>query len=135
MKLANPQFGLVLVGGGAKGAYQVGALQYLAELGLQPQIIAGTSIGALNGAVLASSGGFPQSVRRLSELWKQLARADILRPHSGVESIVNLKQRGYEDAKRCLEPIIQTLITVKEQRQTHNSLLESIQLLLDDAPF
>lgn len=50
MKSANLQLGLVLTGGGAKGAYQVGALQYIAELGLEPQIIAGTSIGALNGA-------------------------------------------------------------------------------------
>ena len=52
MKFINPKFGLVLAGGGAKGAYQVGALKYIAELGIVPQIIADTSIGALNGAIL-----------------------------------------------------------------------------------
>jgi NTE family protein len=52
MQSANTQVGLVLVGGGAKGAYQAGALKYLAEeTAIEPQIIAGTSIGALNGAV------------------------------------------------------------------------------------
>ena len=53
MKSANPKFCIVLTGGGAKGSYQAGALKYLAELGLEPQILVGTSIGALNGAVLS----------------------------------------------------------------------------------
>jgi NTE family protein len=35
--------GLVLAGGGAKGAYQSGAIKYLAEIDFAPQIIAGTS--------------------------------------------------------------------------------------------
>ena len=49
MKSINPKLGLILAGRGAKGAYQVGALKYLSELGIVPQIITGTSIGALNG--------------------------------------------------------------------------------------
>lgn len=39
--------GLVLAGGGAKGAYQASAVKYLAEIDFKPQLIAGTSIGAL----------------------------------------------------------------------------------------
>jgi NTE family protein len=80
----KPKFGLVLVGGGAKGAYQVGSLKYLAEIGLNPHIIAGTSIGALNGAVLASNGTFAQSVQQLDRLWTDLGEADILQPNSGL---------------------------------------------------
>jgi NTE family protein len=76
--------GLVLAGGGAKGAYQVGALKYLDEIGLNPHIIAGTSIGALNGAVLVSNGTFSQSVQRLDQLWTDLGEADILRPSAGL---------------------------------------------------
>ncbi|MHC5917321.1 MAG: patatin-like phospholipase family protein [Nostoc sp.] len=83
MKPANPQLGLVLTGGGAKGAYQVGALQYIAELGLEPQIIAGTSIGALNGAVLSAYRPFPYAVQRLNQLWEQLSKAEILRTNTG----------------------------------------------------
>src|SRR5688572_25310 len=45
--------GLVLEGGGAKGAYQFGCLLALAEHGIQVDAIAGTSVGALNGALVA----------------------------------------------------------------------------------
>ena len=44
--------GLVLEGGGTKGAYQIGAYKALRELGIQFTGIAGTSIGALNGAFI-----------------------------------------------------------------------------------
>jgi NTE family protein len=80
---SNVKFGLVLTGGGAKGAYQVGALEYLAELGFSPHIIAGTSIGALNGAVLASQQPFSEAVLRLGEMWEQLGEAEVLRPNAG----------------------------------------------------
>ena len=45
--------GLVLEGGGTKGAYQIGAYRALTDLGIQFTGIAGTSIGALNGALIA----------------------------------------------------------------------------------
>ena len=45
--------GLVLEGGGTKGAYQIGAYRALTDLGMQFTGIAGTSIGALNGALIA----------------------------------------------------------------------------------
>lgn len=46
-------YGLVLEGGGAKGAYHIGAYRALMEEGIEIQGIAGTSVGALNGAILA----------------------------------------------------------------------------------
>ena len=45
--------GYVLGGGGSLGAIQVGMLQALAEHDIAPDIVAGTSVGSLNGAVLA----------------------------------------------------------------------------------
>ncbi len=45
-------YGLVLEGGGAKGAYHVGAFKALRELGIEIGGIAGTSIGAINGAMM-----------------------------------------------------------------------------------
>jgi NTE family protein len=50
------------------------------------------------------------------------------------ERINELKQRGYEDAKRCLESIIQTFQVVREQRQIHNSLMDSTRQLVNDLP-
>jgi predicted acylesterase/phospholipase RssA len=50
------QVGLVLQGGGALGAYQAGVYQALAEGGYLPHWIAGISIGAINGAIIAGFG-------------------------------------------------------------------------------
>lgn len=45
--------GLVLAGGGARGSYQVGVYKALQELGWKPEVITGTSVGCLNGAMFA----------------------------------------------------------------------------------
>lgn len=50
------------------------------------------------------------------------------------ERITELKARGYEDARRCLEPIIQTFFAVKNQRVSHEILVNSTQKLLNDSP-
>jgi NTE family protein len=91
MKSANPQFGLVLTGGGALGAYQVGALQYLAEVGFTPHIIAGSSIGALNSAVVATYRPLAHAVQRLDELWIGLSEIRPLRVNllTGSRYVVN----------------------------------------------
>ena len=49
--MEEKEFGLVLAGGGTKGAYQVGAWKALCEIGVNIKAIAGASIGALNGAL------------------------------------------------------------------------------------
>ena len=46
------EYGLVLEGGGAKGAYQIGAWRALKEAGVKIKGVAGTSVGALNGALI-----------------------------------------------------------------------------------
>lgn len=73
------RFGLVLAGGGAKGAYEAGVLKYMAEIELSPYIIAGTSIGALNGAVVASHQSFQRGVDHVLELWTELGKKQILK--------------------------------------------------------
>lgn len=65
--------GLVLSGGGAKGAYQVGVVKGLVELEAQVDAISGASIGALNGAILACSHSLAEGADRLEELWMMLA--------------------------------------------------------------
>jgi NTE family protein len=62
--------GYVLGGGGSLGAVQVGMLQALAERDIPPDLVAGTSVGSLNGAVLALD---PKSAaNRLSYLWARV---------------------------------------------------------------
>lgn len=62
---------LVLQGGGALGAYQVGVYQALAEAGIEPDWIVGTSIGAINAALIAGSSK-GERVDRLREFWKRV---------------------------------------------------------------
>ncbi|MBR0541823.1 MAG: patatin-like phospholipase family protein [Clostridia bacterium] len=55
-------FGLILAGGGAKGAYQMGAWRAMLDLGVEFEAIAGTSIGAINGALIAQ-GNFDKAMK------------------------------------------------------------------------
>ena len=58
------KLGLVLSGGGAKGAYEVGVIRALAEYGIEPQVVSGASIGAINGSIVASSSDIAQGRSR-----------------------------------------------------------------------
>ena len=64
--------GLVLSGGGAKGAYQVGVLNALVEFNIPVHVIAGASIGSLNGAVLACAPSLSEGAKRLEAIWREL---------------------------------------------------------------
>jgi NTE family protein len=64
---------LVLQGGGALGAYQAGAYAALHEAGMEPDWVAGVSIGAINAALIA---GNPAKLRmqRLSDFWERVSQ-------------------------------------------------------------
>lgn len=71
--LQSTKLGLVLSGGGAKGAYQAGVLRYLAEINIQPDAVSGASIGSLNGAVVASAGSVQKAAATLERVWHEVA--------------------------------------------------------------
>lgn len=74
--------GIVMGGGGARAAYQVGLLRHLARKypDLNIPIITGVSAGAINAAHLAGHhGSFPQAVEELSGLWESLSVSDVFR--------------------------------------------------------
>lgn len=66
--------GLVLSGGGAKGAYQAGVIKAMAELDCQVDAISGASIGALNGAIIAQSKNLNEAANKLQNLWLDLSK-------------------------------------------------------------
>ena len=68
------QIALVLQGGGALGAYQVGVYEALHDAGVEPDWVIGTSIGAINGAIIA--GNPPERrMERLEQFWR-MVRSD-----------------------------------------------------------
>jgi NTE family protein len=62
---------LVMQGGGAPGVYHAGAYQALHEAGIEPDWVIGTSIGAINGAIIARNH-VAHRLERLKEFWAHL---------------------------------------------------------------
>ncbi len=78
-------YGLVLAGGGAKGAYQIGAWKAMREIGVEIEMIAGVSIGAINGALIAQ-GDFDRTV----ELWSNIEVKDGIQMEAQLKAPENL---------------------------------------------
>lgn len=125
---AAPTTGLVLTGGGARAAYQVGVLGAIAALrraagqtrsGNPFPILAGTSAGAINAAVLASgSDHFDTAVRRLTDTWRSFHATSIY--HAGAFEALRAGARWVSLLS------LGWALTRWRQRQPHS--------LLDNAP-
>jgi NTE family protein len=66
----------VLAGGGSFGAVQVGMLRELLAKGVKPDLVVGSSVGAINGAHLAGSPT-PEGIARLEAIWRGLTRHEV----------------------------------------------------------
>jgi NTE family protein len=73
--LSDAPFDIVLVfqGGGALGAYQVGVYEAMHEMGIEPDWVIGTSIGAINGALIAGNRPDERLVK-LEEFWRRMEK-------------------------------------------------------------
>jgi len=69
----DKEYGIVLEGGGAKGAYQIGAWKALREAGVKIKGIAGTSVGALNGALMCMD-----DYELAEDLWKNISYSKVM---------------------------------------------------------
>lgn len=66
---------LVLCGGGSQGAAEIGFYQAMVEMDIKPDFIIGTSVGALNGAFIASGMDIPE----MKEIWAEISRHKLYR--------------------------------------------------------
>jgi NTE family protein len=73
----RPRVALVLQGGGALGAYQAGVYQALHEHGLTPDWVVGTSIGAINAALIAGNERATR-LQQLKTFWNEVAHQDLI---------------------------------------------------------
>lgn len=107
MKSGEKKTALVLSGGGSRGAYEAGAWQALAELGIRIDIVTGTSVGAINGAMVVQ-GDLDNTVR----LWKEIETHMIFdvpegtQPREYAREIVLNKGAGTSGLKKLLEKYI-----------------------------
>lgn len=117
--------GLVLEGGGVKGAYELGALIALYERGYTFGAVVGTSIGALNGAVIASQG-----IDDLERYWEETKDCPIFDFDS--DTVANFRQKDFD-----LDRIIATgkkLLKARDIiRQSYEKGLAFVRKNLDEA--
>ena len=135
--------GLVLAGGGAKGSYQVGAYRALKELGWQPDIITGTSVGCLNAALFVLD-----KVSEAEELWKNLDIHGVLEMPDGKtpEELQNFLLDTVRSGGLDLEPLGDVIDRYLDEDairaapvryglvMTEINTLKSVQLTLDQIP-
>ena len=103
---ARPRTAFVLSGGGNQGVAQVGMLRAVLERGIVPDVVIGTSAGALNGAAVAYSPNLT-GVAQLEAVWTSLTAAEVF-PGGKLSRAWNVVRRethlfesdGLDDARR-----------------------------------
>ena len=91
METAKTKTAFVLSGGGNRGVAQVGMLRALLERGIVPDVIIGTSVGALNGAVIAHNPTV-EAIDHLEAVWLNLDREQVF-PGTVVSRMWNILRR------------------------------------------
>jgi NTE family protein len=104
---ARGDVAFVLGGGGVLGAHEVGMLQALLEAGIQPDLVIGTSVGAINGAVVAAEPT-KDAIAQLTDLWSGIGDEDVFggSVFSRVGTLVRSRTHLYSN-----EPLRQLLKT------------------------
>ncbi len=121
------KYGLVLSGGGSKGAYESGCMKALQELGYHFDIVTGTSIGALNGLLIAQ-----EDYQKLYELWDTLSLEKVLKHpiqfDFSIENLMNNSSnigpflKSYLDKKGAdIEPLVQLIKGLYNGKKAKNS--------------
>lgn len=86
----DKEYGVVLEGGGAKGAYQIGVWKALMEYGVKIKAVAGVSVGALNGALMCM-GDYDRAV----DIWKNITYSRIMNVND--EQMDKLMKRRFKE--------------------------------------
>jgi NTE family protein len=139
---------LVLGGGGARGAAQVGVLRALAARGVEPDACVGTSVGALNAAVCAAAP-LPEAITLLERIWatpetrrvlqrrlvpmvvNQMRRRPYLRSGEDLRALVRRALelagvRGFNELQRPLHVVMTDLLAGEKVVAAHGSLEDAL---------
>lgn len=102
----NHCLAFVLGGGGARGAMQAGALRALLEAGIQPDLLVGTSIGAVNATGLALWGVNQDGIDRLEQTFDEVAEANLMDPRLPLVALRALSGRPSSDTNRRVKAFL-----------------------------
>jgi NTE family protein len=108
----KPRVAFVLGGGGHFGAYEVGMLHALLEHGIKPELVVGTSIGAMNGAAVAADPSL-HTVETLKRLWLNMD-AEMIFGGSILSGAANLvKNRTHLHSNKALRKMIEDILPAR----------------------
>lgn len=136
----------VLSGGASLGAIQVGMLRALLDRGVVPDLVVATSVGALNGAFLASNGPSAETVEQLAMLWRRVRRGQVfplepltgllgflgarqnLVPGGGVRRLVarHVRHERLEELQTALHVVACDVLTGEEVLLSHGPLIDAV---------
>ena len=120
-------YGLVLSGGGVRGAYHVGVWNAICEMGIEISAIAGTSIGAINGAMFISDKNAAE------KLWNKIAVEDIVKLSGNmakdgnlfnIKNITKLVKEIEENGGLDTSPLEDLLHEVIDEDRVRNSPID-----------
>jgi len=114
----------VFSGGAAFGATQVGMLRALDKVDLAPDLIVGTSVGALNGTLLAANPR--EALDALAEVWSSMTRSELL----GGEGVISAIREVAQASLKRSSPSLGTLAPLGDliDRHVHVTQIESLQI-------
>jgi NTE family protein len=104
----------VLSGGGSLGAVQVGMLQALTDRAEKPDLLVGTSAGALNAAYLAGHGTGMDALDGLADIWVGLRRGDVFPFSPGRHLLALAGARGSVFSSDGLRRLIESHLTYRD---------------------
>lgn len=112
---------IALGGGGTKGAYEVGVWKALMELGIEYEIVTGTSIGSINGALMAT-----REYERACEIWDTIEMEDVMA--DGVNLTTTIE--GMYNQREAIRPFLKKY--VKNKGADISPFIEFINRLIDE---
>ncbi len=140
MKKHKEKVALVLAGGGARGAYEAGVWQALTELGIKIDIVTGTSVGSINGAMVCQG-----DLELTLKLWKEIETHMVFDVDAGSQAIDYAKEivlnQGAGTSR--LRELLEQYIDEDEIRKsdiayglvtTELKTLKSKQVFIEDIP-
>lgn len=111
LKLDNSKtYAIALEGGGAKGAYEVGVWQALEEAGIKYNAVSGTSVGALNGAMMVM-----RDLEGAVRAWKDIRLSDVIDLEGDQEENLHKVLNGEVDLHDIQELIPQALDIIRNR--------------------
>ncbi len=125
---------LILSGGGARGAYQVGVWKYLQELDWKPDLICGTSVGSVNSTAI----GCGLNLEELINLWKTIERGRIYKLSLWQQFLHILTRRGYSplmDTEPLKNLLLDKLDIARLRRSEYEIIIAATNILKSQLRF